>query len=290
VRISVIVFSCDQAPYLVEAIDSVLAQTYPPAEIVVSDDASRDGSVELIQRYETEHPGRIRGVYHPRRLGIAPHKTAALRQARGEWITSLDGDDRFLPAKLELEAGRLRDRPTADFVYSNFRIVDSAGNVTGIWAEAPQPEGDVFCDVFTRNFPKRMVFRNELVRRSCCESLGYFDPSRRTHEDWDFKIRLSHTFQGIYNPVPAMDYRRHDAAISRRLAPEILLAEMGRVYRKNRPLLDRLPAAGRRETERALLRFFRTRVSEIVSGYRRQGRPLSALRCRLRFGFLRLAL
>jgi glycosyltransferase involved in cell wall biosynthesis len=238
-RITVFITSYNQRDYLAEAIDSVLAQTLPAFEIMILDDCSCDGSRELISSVAQQHPGVVRAVFHPANLGVARNKAYAQRHARGDWITYLDGDDRYLPHKLEQEWDVMQDHPETRAAYSNFHFIDHEGNRIGTWSEEGQlqPSGDVFEAVFTRDFPGHVVFRNELVARQCIQTVGVYDERRATHEDWDFKLRLSRRYRIAYCPQPAIEYRRYSGGLSQSMADIRLLREARAVYETNRHLL-----------------------------------------------------
>lgn len=102
-RISVLITSYNQKTFLTEAIESVLSQTLQPFEIIIVDDCSTDGSQKIIENYTRNHPDIIKAYYHKQNLGIGKNRAFAQMQAKGDWLTYLDGDDRFLPEKLEME-------------------------------------------------------------------------------------------------------------------------------------------------------------------------------------------
>lgn len=126
-RVSVIITSYNQKDYLIEAIESVINQTISPYEIIIADDHSIDGSVELIRDYIDHYPGWIKGIFQKENVGIPKNRNAALCQIMGDWVAILDGDDRFLPHKLEREMETLQNYPVARCVYSNVSIIDTKG-------------------------------------------------------------------------------------------------------------------------------------------------------------------
>lgn len=243
-KISVYITSYNQRAYLIEAIESVIKQTLRPFEIIIVDDCSTDGSQEVIERYAEAHPDLIRPFYHEQNLGIPRNRRFALEQVRGDLVTYLDGDDRFLPRKLEMELDTLMNHPEAQIVYSNVYYIDADGQRTGVWADGniPPPSGDVFREAFGRSFPRGSLFRNELTDYQCLKKIGFYDVSFPIYEDWELKIRLTKYFKVAYCPEPLVEYRRHLEGISRTSA-SVHLKVMRKIYEKNRPLLDDLPEA-----------------------------------------------
>lgn len=236
--ISVYITSFNQKNYLVEAIESVLAQTLSPYEIVVIDDCSTDGSQELISGFKSTYPNLIKPIFHLQNYGIGKTRTEALQALTGDYVTYLDGDDRFLPKKLEKEVILLQNNDDIHVAYSNYYYIDAEGKRTGIWAQnAVPPQGDVFLQVFARDFPRGRIFRNELISSSCLNEIDLYDFSLLTHEDWDFKIRLTNMFKTVYCPDPLMEYRHHPLGLSR-LPARLRLKSMKRVYEKNYHLIE----------------------------------------------------
>ena len=127
-NISVYVTSYNQREYLVEAVESVLAQTLPASQIIVVDDCSQDGSQDVIAEYATRH-SQITPIFHRNNLGVAQTRNHALQMTTGDYVTYVDGDDRFLPDKLAKEVELLDKSPEADVVFSNvYRIAAEAAH------------------------------------------------------------------------------------------------------------------------------------------------------------------
>jgi glycosyltransferase involved in cell wall biosynthesis len=96
-----------------QAVESALAQTWPEKEIIVVDDGSTDGSLNIIRRFD----GRILWESGPNRGGNAA-RNRLLELSRGEWLQYLDADDFLLPNKLERQIAVVRDHLECDIVCS----------------------------------------------------------------------------------------------------------------------------------------------------------------------------
>jgi glycosyltransferase involved in cell wall biosynthesis len=114
--VSVIVPSHNCAPFLAQAIDSILRQTVQPEQIVVVDDGSSDDTESVVRRYRD---ARIEYIKQPHAGGAAARNTG-LNAARCEYVTFLDADDRWGPEFIERMHGFLTDEPTAVCAFSNF--------------------------------------------------------------------------------------------------------------------------------------------------------------------------
>jgi glycosyltransferase involved in cell wall biosynthesis len=214
-KLSVYITSYNQKQYLVEAIESVLAQTYSPDQIIIVDDASSDGSQLIISEYAARHPDRISPIYHEENLGVAQTRNDALRAVSGDYVTYLDGDDRFLPTKLENEVRSLETNPKAHIAFSNVYIINPAGKRIDIWANQEPPQGYVFAKTFGRGFPKKRLFRNELIHFPSWREIGFYDPQLKMYEDYEMRVRLTKKLQVVYTGKPLVEYRRHGFGLSR---------------------------------------------------------------------------
>jgi glycosyltransferase involved in cell wall biosynthesis len=175
-------------------------------------------------------------------MGMHYNANFGLQLATGDLITSLGGDDRWLPQKLELEWQAIQGYPDARVAYSNVYTIDDEGNRTGIWYDgrgpAP-PSGDVFIEVFSRRFfpNTRSIFRNQLMYRSALDEVGHYDEDIPIHIDWDLKIRLAAKFHVAYSGEALVEYRVHDRGVHNS-PPELLYKSILAVYEKNLPLLN----------------------------------------------------
>ena len=101
--VSAIIIFLNERRFLQEAIESVFGQTYANWELLLVDDGSSDGSTEIAQRAAVTHGSRVRYLEHPGHAnrGMSASRNLGWIEARGEWVAFLDGDDVWLPQKLE---------------------------------------------------------------------------------------------------------------------------------------------------------------------------------------------
>lgn len=118
-RVSVVMPFVNLEMFLGESIESVLAQTYPHWELLLIDDGSTDSSGDIARGYTDRHPDRIRYLTHEPRanLGASAARNLGIRHATGEYIALLDGDDVWLPHKLEQQVAMLDAMPEAGALY-----------------------------------------------------------------------------------------------------------------------------------------------------------------------------
>ena len=189
--VSVIVPTCNRPATLVEAVQSILNQTYPNVEIVVVNDAGAD--VQSVVSSLNEK-GNITYVKHDRNRGLAAARNTGLKMARGKYITYLDDDDLFYPEHLEtliegLEASGERVAYT-DAYRAHHAEKDGKDVVVqrGVFFSLD------FCaeKMLVSNFIPVLCVMHE---KSCLDDVGLFDETLTTHEDWDLWIRMSRKFK-----------------------------------------------------------------------------------------------
>jgi glycosyltransferase involved in cell wall biosynthesis len=122
--------------FLREAIDSVLAQTFPDFELIIIDDCSTDRTFEIIQSYVDE---RIRLIQNAQNLGAAETRNVGLRQARGEYIAILDCDDIARPDRFMIQAGYLDQHPDVMLISSACIIIDENSDTISTYVPPVDP-------------------------------------------------------------------------------------------------------------------------------------------------------
>jgi glycosyltransferase involved in cell wall biosynthesis len=132
--VSVIMITYNQRPYIEQAMQSVLFQeTDYPFELVIGDDASTDGTSQLVREYAERYPSKIRAVVQRqnlRRLGKS-NFASTLYRCRGRYVACLDGDDFWThPKKLQRQVQLLESRPELALCFSSCSQVDEEGNLT----------------------------------------------------------------------------------------------------------------------------------------------------------------
>ena len=223
--VSVIMPFLNAAPFLDEAIESVRAQTYPHWELLLCDDASTDGSTEIARRHASLDPTRIRHLTHADGAthGASATRNLGIRSARGELVALLDGDDVWLPHKLEEQVAILNERPDADALYGDtLSWYGWTGNPEDV-ARDHTPKSGVASgtllaprELITRMLRHEitvpctcsMIVRADAVRRSG----GFVDELRYIYTDQAFYARLSMVASVLYVDRCWDRYRRHAAS------------------------------------------------------------------------------
>lgn len=206
-RISVVIPAYQAARFIGEAVQSVLDQDEQPAEIVVIDDGSTDGTADIVGSF-----GPRVSLIRRANGGESSARNTGLQAASCAWVSFLDADDRYLPGRLRavgdvLEAERGLDVVTTD------AYLESAGTIVRRCYEDDWPfaDQDQRQEILRRNF----VFGHVTANRQRLLDLGGFDESIRHAADWAMWIRLL-LDGGRIGVVrePLSVYRLHDASMS----------------------------------------------------------------------------
>jgi glycosyltransferase involved in cell wall biosynthesis len=186
--VSVVTPCYNAAPFVAETIESVLAQTHPSVEQIVVDDASTDGSWEVIERYVALHPGRVRGVRLEANRGGSHARNRGAELARGEMVMFLDADDVIAPDTLAALANAVRHRADGIAVCGWSRLA----RVDGAWVASPAEitPPDPAADPLREWLEGRWVATcSVLWRREVYERTGGWDEALTGNDDGDVMMR-----------------------------------------------------------------------------------------------------
>lgn len=208
VTFSVITAAYQAAATIGDAVESVLRQTYPALEMIVSDDGSTDSIAEALVPFEHD----VTVVRNPHR-GPGATRNAALRVASGDFVVILDADDVYEPRRLEVLAELIQSRPELDIATTDAFLERDRTVVGRFYNESfPFPEEEQREEMLRRCF----LFA-PAVRRERIEAIGGFDESVEIvpAEDWDCWLRLvlDGARAGVV-PEPLVRYRLHTGSLT----------------------------------------------------------------------------
>ncbi len=130
--VSVALNSFNRKKWLVECVESILAQDYPNMEIVVAD-CSTDGSQDVLREYEKKYPDRFVLCLSDKDLGIAGTFNLAFSNCKGKYIAQFDEDNLMLPGKISKQVAFMEKNPDCVICYHNMELFDSdTGNLLGL--------------------------------------------------------------------------------------------------------------------------------------------------------------
>jgi len=204
-NVSVLVPTFNRANYISECLDSLLAQSVPPLEIIVIDDGSEDGTAALLSSYGE----RIRHV-RKENGGKPSAVNLGLAMARGDLIWIFDDDDVALPDAIETRLACLNDHPEAGFVYSPHYYGSDGpdGRIQrGRLHEVPHFDNDTFFFELMKGCFFHLA--TALVRADVYLKIGGFDGELLSSEDYDMQLRLARASKPAFSPVASFIFRKH---------------------------------------------------------------------------------
>lgn len=193
--VSVVIPSHDRRPLLLQAVESVRAQTFGDWELIVADDGSTDGSPEAV---EALHDARIRVLRQPHAGRAAVARNTGVRAARGEWVAFLDSDDVWEPHKLAAQLDLARAAGVR-WSYTGLVLVDDGGRPVPFRAGGfVARSGMILRDLLVSEAGATMS--TLMVQRALLEEVGGLDESLPLRDDLDLVLRLA-----AREPVLAVD-------------------------------------------------------------------------------------
>ncbi len=207
--------------YLAKTLDSILNQTFKNYEIVVSDDGSEDGTIDILKSYK-KNDGRIK-IIELSHVGVVKARNEAIRNCspNSKYLMNHDSDDISLPTKLERLVGYLETRPEIAVVGCFAEYFDDEGNSKGQPTIEWQPER------IRETFDKlnSMIHSASLIRRDVFKRIGSYRKEYPVAQDYDFFARaLLADFELANIPEVLHRIRLHPKSIGNTHASEVMEA------------------------------------------------------------------
>ena len=211
--VSVLIPTYNYARFLPEAIESVLQQDFTDFELIISDDASSDNTVEVCQKYAERDP-RIRFVRQEKNLGLAGNFNWCLQTARGEFIKFLMADDRLeRPYALTKLVEAIR-KPGISLAGSARNLMDESSAVTGTWNPLGSMDS-LLCgeEIILRCLKNdlNMIGEPSAVLFKAADAKRGFRPDYRQLIDLEMWFHLLRCGGLAYIAEPLCGFRRHSA-------------------------------------------------------------------------------
>jgi len=182
-RVSVIIPTYNRAAWVMEAVASVLAQTYRGFELVVVD----DGSTDFTPRALASFGSAIQVLRREERRGVSAARNLGARTATGDWLAFLDSDDLWMPDKLARQVEYLLANPDL--------VICQTGETwirNGVRVNPPEACQKVAGDIFLPSLARCLVSPSAvMLHRRLFEETGGFDESLPAAEDYDLWLRIS---------------------------------------------------------------------------------------------------
>ena len=206
VLISVVIVCYNQARYLRDAIESVRAQSYQGAEILLVDDGSTDQTSEIAQEYP-----QVRFIRQNNR-GLSAARNAGLHRSRGRYVVFLDADDRLLPNALDAGLAVFHEQPGSGFVFGAHRNIFDDGSTAPTTLSEPV-EQEYYWHLLQSNYIG--MHATVMYSREAIELAGGFNERLRACEDYEMYLRIARRRPVRRHGAVVAEYRQHDTNMSR---------------------------------------------------------------------------
>ena len=205
--VSVIIPCYNQAHFVADAIESVLAQTWEQREIIVVDDGSHDDPSAVVARY-----AGVRLIRQPPQ-GVSAARNHGMRESQGEFLVFLDADDRLTPQALETHLQQLQTRPDCAIAAGHYREIAADGS----FLSTPKQR------CLTSEHYKTLLGGGDCVwlpaavlyRRAELEAVGGWYEARSGCADWDLYLRIAQRYPICCHAEIVAEYRQHLPSMSR---------------------------------------------------------------------------
>lgn len=200
--ISIIVPCYNQAKYMREALDSVLASTLSDWECIIVNDGSKDATLDIAREYETKDPRFV--VVDIPNGGLANARNVGILHSHGKYILPLDSDDKIGGKYLELAVTYLEKHPETKVVCCECEYF---GDVNGVFTLPAYSYEQL---LWQNLFVATSVYR----RSDYDQTNGYNTNMKHGHEDWDFWLSLLTPQDDVYRiPEVQFYYRKHGVSM-----------------------------------------------------------------------------
>jgi glycosyltransferase involved in cell wall biosynthesis len=195
--VSVIIPCFNNASTIEETIASVQNQTFKSFEIIVVDDGSTDGSIDVVNQIIAQDADKKISVYQQQNSGPSKARNLGASYAKGKYLMFLDADDLIHTDYLQLTVDLLEKEDALNVVYSKAAFFDAR---KGEWKLKPFSRKKILME--------NMIFISAVVRKSVFDGVGGFDERINYCEDWDLWIGIVFTYGGVYRIDKTLFYYR----------------------------------------------------------------------------------
>ncbi len=221
-KVSVVIPCYNSERYISQTIDSVVSQTISPLEVILVDDQSQDGTLDLLRRKEKQYKGLVKITELQKNQGASYARNYGAKQALGDYILFMDADDLAEPKLIEKYCSRLEEINTEEkgqykLCYSAYIQIDENDCVISEISRGIQFEpGETLGYEFVRNYI--LSTSGVLVKKDVFTTLEGFNENIRYSEDWDLWLRLAGITDFAYVDEPLIKLRRHGNNLSSKVA------------------------------------------------------------------------
>ncbi|MFI0820484.1 glycosyltransferase family 2 protein [Streptomyces sp. NPDC021098] len=195
--VSVVIPCHGYGRYLPQAVASVVAQTYDDWELMIVDDGSPDDTAEVARSLIARHPDRRIHLLRQANAGVSAARNAGIAATGGRYVLPLDADDLIAPTMLEKTVAVLDQHPDVAIASTDVSAFTDDEDLPAQVLELPAYRPELLLQ-------RLIMFYCSLYRREVWETVGGYDESMRTGEDWDFWIACAErgfTARHLHEPL-----------------------------------------------------------------------------------------
>ena len=206
--VSVLMSVYNGEPYLRQAIESILDQSFADFEFIIVDDGSQDRTWDILREYAARD-ARIVLIQNEANIGLTRSLNKGLAQARGKYIARQDADDVSLPERLELQVRYLEKSPQVGVLGSWIQFIDEHGEAMGI-RRLPVEPGLVKWSLLFGNY---LVHTTVMFRRALVDQVGGYAPNTKYAQDYELWSRMYPRSKVVNLAQVLVHHREHAKSI-----------------------------------------------------------------------------
>ena len=207
--VSIVLPTYTRAHILKKSIDSILAQSYTDFELIIADDCSKDNTKELVDSYQDS---RIKYFYSEKNLGAAGARNFGASKATAPYLAFQDSDTVWCPNKLELQMQYLKEHPEVSLVACSYFLEGKTRILEPDQTYLQQLSSyHIFYDLLVKPLIGTPTI---LMDSNAFHSIGGFNNSLRSHEDYEFSLRVAKSYQISFIKEPLLYAYQLDASVN----------------------------------------------------------------------------
>ena len=230
-KVSVYIPSHNYGHFLEEAIQSVISQSFQEWELILIDDASKDNSLQIMNKYKTLYPDQVRVFHNKIAQGLQKNNNLAINESRGKYIMRLDSDDYLDENALLVMSTYLDNNQDIALVYPNYVYVDESGRFLAI-----ENRKKIGTETKLLDIPAHGACT--MIRKRVLKSVGGYSDKYKMQDGYDIWLKILHRFPVGNVQTPLFYYRQHGSSLSRN---EAKILETRRQIMKDRNHLNKGP-------------------------------------------------
>ena len=212
--VSICMPAYNSSTYIAGTLDSIRKQRYQNWELIVADDASTDGTKEIVEEFARQVPQKVSYIRNKKNLGVAATRNVAADNSKGNWIAMMDSDDLWHEDHLSSLVSTSLAHPDCDLVHGSVRIFDSqTGKIIFRQSLADETINQFPISLFTGSYSIQTC--SVMITRKLYESTGGSDINFKYADDLELWFRCARGgFKFAFTGKETCYYRKHPAGLS----------------------------------------------------------------------------